>query len=116
MPVEVSTNRVDYSGNGVLYTFKMQSSVSFIEPRLGPKSGGTLVTVHGNNFIQGTNFYCRFGETSQGVVKGTWLATSLIQCISPPSSHPSTKAVYVSTNLVDFTAKSVKAFSCILEN
>ena len=108
--VEVSTNRVDYSGNGVLYTFKMQSSVSFIEPRLGPKSGGTLVTVHGNNFIQGTNFYCRFGETSRGVVKGTWLATSLIQCISPPSSHPSTKAVYVSTNLVDFTRKSVKAF------
>ena len=108
--VEVSTNRVDYSGNGVLYTFKMQSTVSFIEPRLGPISGGTLVTVHGNNFIQGTNFYCRFGETSRGVVKGTWVATSLIQCISPPSSHPSTKAVYVSTNLVDFTRKSVKAF------
>ena len=108
--VEISTNRVDYSNNGILYDFKMQSVVNFIEPRLGPKTGGTLITINGAGFIQGTNYYCRFGESNGDVVPGKWIAASIVQCKSPPVGTSGTKPVYISTNLVDFTKNTVDAF------
>ena len=48
----------------VAFFYEADVSVSSIYPVSGLVSGGTLVSVYGENFVDGINAYCKFGSIS----------------------------------------------------
>lgn len=59
---------------------------------MGPVRGGTKVVVTGSNFENTNEIECDFGV---GVVPGTFVSSSEVECTSPPAS----KAGYVQLRL-----------------
>eukprot|EP00505_MAST-04D_sp_SCG-Rhode-Island_P003958 Stramenopile-MAST_4_protein_3958 len=101
--LEVSTNKVDFTTNEILYEYKVQSLLILVEPSLGPVAGGTDVTLTGTGFARGNHFQCRFGNSNAELVPAERIASTLIRCKSPKIHKPGTKAVQVTSNGIDFT-------------
>ena len=74
VPIEVTTNGVDYSEDMVQYRYYASPAVSHVVPSSGPTEGGTVVSVYGRNFIDSDSLNCRFGNES--VVSGRWVSRS----------------------------------------
>eukprot|EP00026_Physarum_polycephalum_P005313 Phypoly_transcript_05345.p1 GENE.Phypoly_transcript_05345~~Phypoly_transcript_05345.p1 ORF type:complete len:610 (-),score=59.52 Phypoly_transcript_05345:54-1883(-) len=78
-------------------------SVSDISPRHGPYTGGTTVTVIGENFEEASSPICSFGnDTSEGFM----VNSSVITCTAPPSSchtFPCNVTVEISEVYMGFT-------------
>jgi hypothetical protein len=66
-------------------------SVQVINPPCGPKTGGTAVYIHGENFVRSKTF-CRFGEVGR-LISPTLVTSSLVLCKSPPTSYLNPKRV-----------------------
>jgi hypothetical protein len=64
--------------------------VRAVTPAAGPETGGTLLTVHGDGFVNAPTLACRFtrvggsGEALAIDVPATWLAAEAVQCVAPP--------------------------------
>lgn len=67
------------------YFYYRPPQVFDIDPREGPTKGGTRVVVLGNTFKNTKNITCKFGDKT---VKGSFLDTNKILCVSPPVSKP----------------------------
>ena len=88
--LQVSVNGQEYygptSGTAASLTFMLTPSVVSLSPLVGPVSGGTVVTVIGANFINGSLWSpsgtgcCRFGMTA---VPYTYINSTMVQCTSP---------------------------------
>jgi len=69
------------SGSGG-YTYAPPPTVSHITPVAGPAtSGGTLVTVYGAGFANGSGLACRFADRA---VPALWRSTGEVACRVPP--------------------------------
>jgi hypothetical protein len=78
--------------------------VTKIEPGGGPPTGGTPVTIIGNNFTSTFTFvsshtYCKWGSTGE-LVKPTFVSATRIICLSPPSAsvNPEKVVLYVTND------------------
>ena len=82
--IEVSNNNVDFSGNCVKFEFTRAARVTEIQPKHGPKRGGTRVTVTGKHFRSADHMRCRFGnvESTDAV---EIISNDTIVCMSPSS-------------------------------
>ena len=70
--------------NSVPFRFYVEPTITWIYPRYGPKDGGTLVEVYGENFLNyDQNLRCAFGSRE---VKAKYVSDNYITCISPPSA------------------------------
>ena len=100
--VELTTNNVDYTSNFVQFEYKVQSKVHSISPRFGSIEGGTRVMVTGQNFQETRTLYCRFGSAVE-LVRATWVASTLIECVSPSTVTVGETVLQVTSNMVDYT-------------
>ena len=84
--VYVSNNGVDFSSkSAAIFTYTAVATISSMSPKSGPRSGGTLVSVHGHNFRQG-KATCQFtfhGNMTESVRARVSSETQL-QCETPP--------------------------------
>ena len=70
--------------NSIPYRYYDEPKIIYITPRSGPKDGNTLVDVYGEGFLNfDQNLRCGFGSKE---VKGIFINTNHIQCVSPFSS------------------------------
>ena len=100
--VEISINDLEYTDDAVEFLYVGETSVSSLQPLKGPIVGNSPVSVIGNNFRWSAGeLVCRFGEDT---VVATFVNSTLLTCLSPPSSESKTTTVEVSNNLVDFTS------------
>ena len=70
--------------NSIPYRYYDEPKILYISPRSGPKDGNTKVDVYGEGFLNfDQNLRCGFGSKE---VKGIFINSNHIQCISPFSS------------------------------
>ncbi|ETO78528.1 hypothetical protein F444_06572, partial [Phytophthora nicotianae P1976] len=83
--VEVSLNDgVDFTQNGVLYTYVLSPRIRQITPVSGPATGGTLMQITGLNLYSSRLTQCCFGDRYH-CTQGWLLNATVIECITPPS-------------------------------
>ena len=77
----------DWTESGLSYSYYVNPTVTSIDPILGPNTGGTVVTVVGERFLDTETLRCRFGTVNSSqvlaVVTPTYISSELIRCISP---------------------------------
>ena len=103
--VEVTLNNQQYTDDNVPYYYYRPPQVFDIDPREGPTKGGTKVIVFGTKFKDSKNITCRFGNQP---VHGTWLDSSRIQCVSPPTDKPGYVPLTISYEGERYSSETVK--------
>ena len=71
--------------------------ITRLEPPKGHVSGGTTVTIRGRGFVRSTNLRVRFAdENAVDEVRGTWVSSGEVTCVTPARSKAATAQVTVS--------------------
>ena len=83
--VEVSTNGVDFTTDGHLFSYQSAPSVHSLAPLLGPPRGQTRVHVYGTNFKAASYLSCLFGRVV--AVPAMWISTEELICGAPSVSR-----------------------------
>lgn len=81
----IGLNPQDWTDDHLPYTYYAPPYIFDCNPRVGPTSGNTLVTVTGSNFKDSKDITCKFGSK---VVPGKFINVNEIQCVSPPVDNP----------------------------
>lgn len=84
-PVEITLNAQDWTDDGTLYYYYKPPFLFDVQPRQGPVSGGTTVTVMGTSFNKTGKITCRFGVVE---VAAELRSGSEIRCVAPPGLQP----------------------------
>ena len=115
VPVEVSMNGIDYIKTGQYFTFVTNPTISSISPTSGPGTGGTLVTLKGDNFTNLSEypeeFICVWKSIYNDIpVKTTpasYKNSTTILCITPGGwGNGTTVSVEISYNGFDTTTSN----------
>lgn len=91
----VSLRLIDSTGaysNSQSVTLLTRPVVTSIFPTFGPTTGGTLVSLSGNNFVEHETF-CRFG--SSGVTSAYFESTTSVFCKTPAIATLQNVGLYV---------------------
>ena len=98
--VEVTSNAVDYTQDGVVFEYQPIVHVTRIYPTHGPLYGRTEVYVYGRNFRNTSGLYCHFGLNNRGsaVPATAYINSSCIKCVTPPVLYVRSVRVEVSNN------------------
>ena len=96
VPIEMSNNLQDFTNSGVYFEYQSEVHLTSVAPANGPTSGGSLVTVEGENFAAGLTL-CRFGDNP---VPATVVSFSTVQCIAPALTSAKSLRVFVSICLL----------------
>lgn len=83
--INLTLNDQQYTEDVELIYFFKSPIVYDIDPREGPTKGGTEVIVFGDRFNSTGNITCKFGNKT---VKGRYLSSTQIKCVSPPTDKP----------------------------
>ena len=78
-----------------------------IDPREGPTKGGTEVMVYGDRFNGSAPITCRFGNQT---VKGHFISTSMIKCVSPKTDKPGFVKLQVSNGYEKYSSTSAQYY------
>ena len=90
----------------MIYFF--QSPIVYgIDPREGPTKGGTEVIVFGDRFNGSANISCRFGNKT---VRGTFLSSSQVKCVSPPTKYPGLVDLQISNGYERYSTATSKFY------
>ena len=102
VPVDVTLNAHDFSIGAVGFSYQHPVTVASVYPSVGPVVGGTVVAVHGSNFVDASSLACVFGDEAAST--GRWVSSSTVECVAPPSegSAETSVAVAVTNNGADF--------------
>lgn len=101
--VRVSTNGQQYSSDSKTFEYYSAESVTSVNPPTGVIQGGYTVFLRGTNFMNSTTLTCMFGLN---LAPANYISEGEISCIVPSSRNqvgPSTVAVKVSNNGIDFS-------------
>lgn len=104
--VEVTSNGLDWTSSGVVFTYLPPLQVSGASPNIGPLSGGTVVRISGSRFDDaaggGGKLWCRFGR---GVVSAAVAGSGGVAlCVTPASQSLGAVSLEVSNNGIEFTS------------
>ena len=64
VPVEVGLNGGQFSEQGLRYTYLPAVRALTVDPRSGPRAGGTNVTIRGSNMVGGVDLLCAFNGSA----------------------------------------------------
>ena len=118
--ISIDSGRAFVSDSGIRYTYQpsgnsltsrniltgcILASISSFLPSVGPLTGSTEVTLRGTNFFNAPGISCEFFAI--GAVPAWWISSSLVVCLSPPSSEPVVQVEF-SNNGVDYTGNRLK--------
>ena len=82
--VEVASNGQQFSSSRASFVYNAPVAVSSLYPEHGPERGGVQVVVHGSHLGAGSDYKCRFGNTTVLASFDTIGAT--MHCASAPRS------------------------------
>jgi hypothetical protein len=85
VPVEISLNNREWTNDDVQFYYYHPPFIYFIHPKIGPVSGGTVVTITGSNFEDTGYVMCRFGDK---YAKGEYISQNELKCVSPQVEKP----------------------------
>lgn len=77
LPVEVTINGVDFSGNGHRYSYHDSPVITAVNP-----TDSSLILVHGGYFVDSGELVCYIGAFVQ--TPGRWLSRTRVECTPPP--------------------------------
>lgn len=78
--IEVTTNGLDVTRDGITFSVEEEPSISSITPSSGPNWGGEAIHIKGFNFESTKKVDCLFGSTA---VDARWESSTSLWCISP---------------------------------
>ncbi len=113
VPLEVSSNDIEFSSDGWTFHYGPDISVESAWPLVGPESGGTVVTVKGAGFTDTRTILCEFGSLG-ALVLGKWMDSSTLSCVSP-THMPGTTALRLSMNGQQFVETAL-SFEYLIES
>lgn len=105
--VEVSNNMVDWTSNGVSFTYRPRPVLTSVTPKVGPVNGSTIVRVAGSG-IPTTNddldgaISCRFGTKFVATASPT-TSNGDIFCVSPAADAPGSVSLEIFANGMDLS-------------
>lgn len=92
-----------YDTSDLEFYFYRNPIITKLEPNNGLTSGGTTVDISGAWFnevpMYGMFPFCKFGDV---VVRGKFISTTRIQCVSPATTQSFAVKIMVSSNAVDW--------------
>ena len=101
--LRLRVNDMDMKGDALSFLYYRPATISDVRPCRGPASGGTMVSVHGSEFMGDEHSLCRFGKwTALAHVK----SSTLVKC-STPAGHLGNVTVQISGNGRDFDRSMV---------
>lgn len=104
--LEVTSNGADFSFSGAPFTYYTVAKVYSIWPLLGSGSeGGTVVTIHGEDFENSAGLSCKFGSITG--IEATWLSSTTVLC-KTPRHRPGLVVVQVTNNGADFLSTTME--------
>lgn len=83
--LEITLNSREYTDDEVKFFYYHPPFVYQINPKIGPTSGNTLVTIIGSNFEDTGYVMCKFGEK---LVTGQYISQNEIKCLAPQVEKP----------------------------
>lgn len=105
--VEMSNNMIDWTSNGVTFTYRPRSTLDSVTPKVGPVSGSTIVRAAGFGFPVSNssndfdnNISCRFGST---LVAATPAEGNELFCVSPPTDRAGSVSLEIAEGESDLT-------------
>lgn len=107
--VEISNNIVDWTSDGVSFTYRPRAVVDSVTPKVGPVNGSTIVRVAGSNLLAAgsdvviADVSCRFGPVLVPVTAASRGDQDEIFCVSPPAESPGSVALEIVENGLDVT-------------
>jgi IPT/TIG domain len=103
--VDITNNGADFSTSGLTYSYNAPIVVTSVQPRSGPLSGGTVVTVTAaeNGFRGLTAVSCKF-EGVQTVPGAVDAESGACICVAPASVQRGAVALTVSSNGQDYSS------------
>ena len=109
----ISLNNQQFTTDPVYFSYEPAYHVSFINPDLGPKVGGTIVLIHGSNFGGGDAYRCKFGQSKVvGYLFGDKMHGYYLECTIPSlnltSDTDTFVPVEVSINNQQYTGDAVQ--------
>lgn len=108
--VEISNNIVDWTSDGVIFTYRPRTVIDSVTPKVGPVKGSTIVRVAGSDFFVAsgdamtTDISCRFGTTLVSVTAMSAGDHDEMFCVSPPADGPGSVALEIVENGLDVTS------------
>ena len=101
VPVEITLNNQQYTDDNVPFYYYHPPYTYYIDPKIGPVSGGTLVKVMGGNFEDTGIVKCKFGDK---LGKGKFISKNELQCISPEVEKPCVVPLRVATREEEYSS------------
>lgn len=107
--VEISNNIVDWTSDGVSFTYRPRAVIDSVSPKAGPVNGSTIVRVAGSNLFAAssevviTDLWCRFGTVLVSVTATSRGDQDEMFCVSPPADSPGSVALEIVENGLDVT-------------
>ena len=101
VPVEITLNTREWTKDNTLFYYYHPPYVYTINPKVGPVSGGTNVSIVGSNFEDTGFVQCQFGDK---IVEGEYIDKNKLACISPPVEKPATVNLKVAVRPDEFSS------------
>ena len=120
--VEITVNGFDYTANGCQFSYYNTPEIVDVSPTSGPISGGSVLTIRGNNFIETDSLKVRLrtilpdgaiGQPETFIVDAKYISGECIECVTPPITLEDDTLAYVSVSVdvaingLDFTDAGV---------
>ena len=106
--VSISSNLQQWSASSSLYTYIGPFNITVAQPMRGPKTGGTNVTIVGQNLNATQPLYCAFDSTP---TLATQLNDTLAICTSPPSlAAPTDDSEYQATFAISYNMREMQSY------
>jgi hypothetical protein len=84
--VHIFNNDAIYTSS-LAFFYEIDVTVTAIHPWTGVISGGTVLEVHGTDFLDVSTAYCKFAlESGDAVVLARWMMSTRLECITPVAS------------------------------
>jgi hypothetical protein len=77
-------------------------SIKVVSPSLGPREGGTVLTITGAGFEPASGASCRFGGQGGGCTPATFMSSTMVTCSTPARSQGDAE-VHVTLNEQEFS-------------
>lgn len=101
LPLEVSNNGIDFTTNGILFSYVAALEIIRVWPTSGPTTGGTLITVHGSGFSGGESIVCIFGSNQ---APATVRSDDELTCLAPRAMSKGSAFLRLTNNGIDMVS------------
>ena len=113
--VAVSVNGQDFTSDPVQFQYRAEPAVHAVAPVRGLASGGTVLTVTGENFVDaGSDLLCRFhgSDYNDTTVVGRFLSDTQVACVAPAGpASPEVQRVRVTGTTAGSEVQVVEAYA-----